>query len=338
MNDGERYPFVSVIMPVRNEVQFIRQCLDGFLHQTYPPARFEIIIADKSEDGTRNVLEDYAKKFPDRVKVLANPSGRIADGYNLALGQAQGEIVANYVGHAFPDPRYLEEVARALAEERVDMVGGRVVPLASVDTRGARAIAAALKSPFAVGANAYTRQAKCEVVSTHWMAVKRKWIERTGGFDARLTRGEDCDWYERMIAAGATSYFDPAIVSYYYPRETYSKQCRIQMLNAWHRLRLFFLTGRGMRLRHIAPVLAVVGYAVVSTAVLRSALPILCPLAFYLAALCAVSLTISKPQYRLSPHHAAAVVSIHAGHFLGMLGGLLVYGLPSLRWIFRSKK
>ena len=45
---------VSIIIPMRNEEDFIGKCLEGFVNQTYPKEKFEIIIIDgMSSDNSR---------------------------------------------------------------------------------------------------------------------------------------------------------------------------------------------------------------------------------------------------------------------------------------------
>ena len=63
-------PFVSMIIPCRNEEKFIKKCLDSVVGQTYPKDRFEILVFDgMSEDRTREILKNYS----ERVELLDNP-------------------------------------------------------------------------------------------------------------------------------------------------------------------------------------------------------------------------------------------------------------------------
>jgi len=51
-------PFVSVIVPCRNEAAFIGPLLDSLLATTYPSDRVEVLVVDgRSDDGTRDVIE-----------------------------------------------------------------------------------------------------------------------------------------------------------------------------------------------------------------------------------------------------------------------------------------
>ena len=60
---SDDFPFVSVIMPVRNEADFIERSLGAVMEQDYPHARMEIIVADgNSADGTRALIEEMSKR------------------------------------------------------------------------------------------------------------------------------------------------------------------------------------------------------------------------------------------------------------------------------------
>ncbi len=63
-------PLVSVRVATYNHERWIAQCLEGILMQrtTFP---FEVIVGeDCSTDGTRAIVADYARRFPDRIRAL----------------------------------------------------------------------------------------------------------------------------------------------------------------------------------------------------------------------------------------------------------------------------
>ena len=68
---------VSVVVPCRNEIRFIRDFLDSVVRQDVEGLNLEIMIADgMSDDGTRQILDQYARQFPC-LRVIHNP-GKIA--------------------------------------------------------------------------------------------------------------------------------------------------------------------------------------------------------------------------------------------------------------------
>jgi len=56
-----KYPLVSVIIPCYNYARYLPECLDSVLAQSYPSWEC-IIVDDGSEDDTRKVALEYAKK------------------------------------------------------------------------------------------------------------------------------------------------------------------------------------------------------------------------------------------------------------------------------------
>lgn len=61
---------VSVCVQTYQHVNYIKQCLDGILMQK-TDFSYEIILGeDESDDGTRDICKDYAKKHPDKIKLF----------------------------------------------------------------------------------------------------------------------------------------------------------------------------------------------------------------------------------------------------------------------------
>jgi cellulose synthase/poly-beta-1,6-N-acetylglucosamine synthase-like glycosyltransferase len=89
-------PKVSVILPARNEEEFIAKCLDSLLDQDYD--NYEIIaIDDSSDDATGKIIEQYAAKDPRVIHVSARPKPDGWMGKNWACmegyGNATGELL-----------------------------------------------------------------------------------------------------------------------------------------------------------------------------------------------------------------------------------------------------
>jgi len=54
----KKYPLISVIVPVYNVEQYLRQCLDSILNQTY--TNFEVLLVnDGSTDSSRMICQEY---------------------------------------------------------------------------------------------------------------------------------------------------------------------------------------------------------------------------------------------------------------------------------------
>ena len=59
ISENDEEPFVSIVVPMRNEVSGIAACLAGFEAQTCPSTRFEVLVVDgRSDDGSRKRVKN----------------------------------------------------------------------------------------------------------------------------------------------------------------------------------------------------------------------------------------------------------------------------------------
>jgi len=87
-------PLVSVLTATYNGEAFVVEAIESVLAQTYRPIE-HVLVDDASGDGTRRVLQRYAERHPDRVRVVfraerAGPCSRRND----ALAESRGEVLA----------------------------------------------------------------------------------------------------------------------------------------------------------------------------------------------------------------------------------------------------
>jgi succinoglycan biosynthesis protein ExoA len=213
-------PFVSVIMPVRNEVHYIARSLGAVLAQDYPPERLEVIVADgMSTDGTRAIIRSLRVQHP-RIRLIDNPGKIVPTGLNRAIRQASGEIIVRVDGHCEISQDYIQRCVKHLQSGGIDGVGG---PLETVgETPIARVIAVAMSSRFGVGGSAF------RVVSNKTMltdtipfpAYTRAILERCGPFDEELVRDQDDEYNYRLRKLGAKLLLAADIKCRYYSRSS----------------------------------------------------------------------------------------------------------------------
>ena len=72
-NSSCQVPKVSVCMVTYNHVNFIGQAIESVLMQE-TDFEYELVIGeDCSTDGTREIVRDYAEKYPDKIRTLLHP-------------------------------------------------------------------------------------------------------------------------------------------------------------------------------------------------------------------------------------------------------------------------
>lgn len=227
------HPFLSVVIPCRNEGAFIGGCLDSILSGDYPKDRLEIIVADgMSEDGTRNIVMDYGRRHPN-VKLVDNPNRITPSGMNLGVQQSTGQVIAVVGAHAVYDHNYFSECVRNLLVFRADEVGGTARFVPRKDTPMGRAIVVCLSHPFGAGANIpYKRDIK----GPKWVhtvfsgCFRRDVFERIGLFNEDLKHSQDSEFNRRLAAAGGRILLVPHVKASYL--------CRSDLIAFWkHALR-----------------------------------------------------------------------------------------------------
>ena len=85
-------PKISVIVPVYNTEQYLRQCLDSILCQTF--SDFELILVDDaSTDRSGVICDDYSMK-DKRVKIFhCGKNSGVSAARNLAIDHSTGEYL-----------------------------------------------------------------------------------------------------------------------------------------------------------------------------------------------------------------------------------------------------
>jgi len=105
-------PLISVIILNYNGKDYIEECLDSVLYQTYEP--LEIIVVDNASNDSS--LEILKEKYSSKIKLIeSNANLGFAGGNNLALEDAKGEFIALLNNDAVADRRWIEEFMSAVS-------------------------------------------------------------------------------------------------------------------------------------------------------------------------------------------------------------------------------
>ena len=82
---------ISVIIPVYNTQEYLRECIDSVLNQNFQDIEI-ICINDGSTDNSQDILDEYHKK-DIRFKVFTQKNQGLAKSRNVGLNHAKGEYV-----------------------------------------------------------------------------------------------------------------------------------------------------------------------------------------------------------------------------------------------------
>jgi succinoglycan biosynthesis protein ExoA len=321
-------PLVSVLVPVRNEVDELAGCLDSLARQSLPLSRVEVLVADGSD---RPIPDAVVSAYPGRVTVLPNPARRMTTGLNQIAARARGTYLAIVSAHSTLPPDYLESAVRVIEETGAANVGGRIWKVAH--TSWGRAIAAATSSPLAVGNAVQHHGAKPQPADSAFPGfIERQAFEKIGGFDVRLACNEDDEFNARLRSSGRVVWYEPSLVVSYHPRERLGDLFAQYFRYGRWKPAVARLGSPGyLRWRHVVPTVAVLTAAAAPGLIQllpASRIPLLALGSTYLGLAVAEGWRMGR-RHGASPWRTAATFPVvHVAYGAGFLRGLVDRGLP----------
>lgn len=205
-------PSVAIIIPTKNNPEFLRACIDSIKKTTY--RNYELVIVDNESDDPLTL--DYLKSIPHRVLRIPSP-----DGFNFAAinNHAVEQIDTNYVLFLNDDtevisPEWLSAMVGYLGMPGVGAVGARLLlPDGRIQHAGVvhgyynRMAGPAFKLTPATdgGYLSYTKVTRdYSAVTAACMLTSKLLFTKLGGFDqqAFAVAYNDVDYCYRLVAAG----------------------------------------------------------------------------------------------------------------------------------------
>jgi glycosyltransferase involved in cell wall biosynthesis len=195
-------------MPVFNGLKTLDRAIGSVVRQTFPGWEL-LVVDDCSTDGTSDALKRWAAR-DSRVRPLrTSQNGGPAAARNVGLKHARGERIAYLDCDDEYYADYLQEVARLHQPSDVLVFGYDLVhhdgqPDCRVETW----------EPARERGKLFT----VNIVTALGVSHQREWVERIGGFDERLWRETDWDYWKRLARARARFMYLPEKSGRYYVR------------------------------------------------------------------------------------------------------------------------
>ena len=114
-------PKISVIVPVYNVEQYLSQCLDSIIKQTFKDIEI-ICINDGSTDNSGKILEEYAHK-DNRIKILNQKNQGLSVARNNGIAQSTGEYISFIDSDDFIHFEFLEILYQAIIQSNCNIAG-----------------------------------------------------------------------------------------------------------------------------------------------------------------------------------------------------------------------
>jgi glycosyltransferase involved in cell wall biosynthesis len=212
---------VTIIMPVKNDLQYVGLALSNIRNQTYPPNQMEVIVVDAmSTDGSRNAVMRFAAENKQvSVKMIDDRKGQRAHALNLAIGKATGSVILRIDARTIVPSDYVERCVRLLFEQDAANVGGTLKPIGTSPTQ--KAIGIGMSHPFGVGHAEFRLGRRSGCVDTVYLGCfRREVFAEIGLFDEDSpVISEDSDINFRIRQKGGKVYLDHTLNVFYYTRD-----------------------------------------------------------------------------------------------------------------------
>jgi len=339
MMKAQTLPFVTVVVPCRNEEKHIGRCLESILDNDYPRERMEILVLDgMSEDRTREMVAAYSARYP-MIRLVDNPKKHIPAAMNTGIRAARGERIMKVDAHSTYQREYISRCVRYQDQYGAENSGGVWKMVPGADTWTARAIVLGLASRFGSG-NANVKVGVTQPTwsdSTAFGCFRKDLFERIGMYDEKLLSSSDLDVNQRIRAAGGRVLVMPDIVVNYAADGNLRALGRHVFADGVWVSYVMKFGKRAWSWRHWIPaalvlsLLAGLALGVVSRVFLWMALGVA---GLYTAASLAVSLQIAAREREWRYWFLLPLVYAvrHFGFGTGTLFGLLLVALPGEHW------
>lgn len=205
------FPCFSVVIPVYDRTVELREAVDSILSQTF--VNFEVLlVCDGSPPETVEVVKSYLDNQKVRAFFFQDNSGNPCRGRNKGIEIARGRFIAFLDSDDIAMPDRLEKTLYHLLVKKVDVVGGAIKYL----TERERC------REFRNGQIGFTSE-KCTYelllqgnrLSICTVAVRKKCLQRCGGFREEMRYREDHELWLRLAYHGCFFYNSPEVFAKY---------------------------------------------------------------------------------------------------------------------------
>ena len=184
-------PLVSIIIPVYNGANFVREAIDSALAQTYKNIEI-IVVNDGSTDNTEEILKSYGNK----ITFYTKPNGGVSSALNYGIKKMKGEYFS-WLSH---DDLYAKNKVTAVVEYLVkhNLLNKKVIPysdFALIDIKGKPITDVKFNHEYV---NQRPELALLRgLINGNSLLIPKSAFNTYGGFDTKLKCTQDYEkWFE----------------------------------------------------------------------------------------------------------------------------------------------
>jgi len=252
---------ISIIIPILNEENYIKECLNSILESDYPKEFIELLLVDGgSSDKTLLIIKEYQSKY-DFIKLLHNKQKIVPISMNIAIKESKGDYIIRLDAHSLYPKNYLSKLIYWHNKLDASNVGAVITTEVKNKNKKSNSIKNILSSKFGVGNSDFRIGVNSpkEVDTVPFGCYKKEVFEKYGLYDERLKRNQDIELNKRIVNNKGKIYLIPDVKCTYFARETFKDLAKNNYANGkWNILTAFYTSSlNSLSIRHFIPLLFV---------------------------------------------------------------------------------
>ncbi|MEQ9355987.1 glycosyltransferase [Coleofasciculus chthonoplastes] len=195
--ESHSHPFVSVIIPVYNDAERLKLCLEALENQTYPKTGYEVIVVDNASDEAADI-KGVVAQFGQAIAAYESTPGSYA-ARNKGISLAKGEVIAFTDADCIPESDWIEKgVEHLLDVPNCGLVAGKIEIFFKDSTR--LTTVELYESLMALPQQEFLENHRYGATAN--VFTWRNVIKDVGAFDASLKSSGDVEWGQRVHSYG----------------------------------------------------------------------------------------------------------------------------------------
>lgn len=231
--DTADWPAVTVFIAAHNEEAVIADVLNALLVVDYPADKLSIVpVNDRSTDRTRDIIDDFVKRYPGRITPFHRSRGKPGKAAALkdAMSYVRSEVILVFDADYVPGKALIRQLVAPFFDPEVGSVMGRVVPLNVGKKLLTRLLDLERSGGYQVDQQARMNLRLVPQYGGTVAGIRTSALREIGGWNEN-TLAEDTDLTFRMLLAGWKTVYENRAECYEEVPERWS--VRVRQIMRW---------------------------------------------------------------------------------------------------------
>lgn len=213
-----KFPNISIIVPVLNAERDINRCIGSLMNQNYPQDRYEVIIIDNgSVDKTISILNRYYD-YHNNIKILHESNKGSYSARNTGIKNSKGEIIAFTDSDCIVSENWIRELSKGFISDNIGCVVGAVHSYQDNTNKGDTLVERFSKSKDIMSQERTLNSNFLPYGETANVAFRKNVFHCIGYFDEIFKSGGDADiaWRMQLLTTYKLIYRPESIVEHHH--------------------------------------------------------------------------------------------------------------------------